>query len=400
MAEAARPLDGLRVVEFATLAAGPMVGTALGEFGAEVIKVEQPGAGDPMRTWGARKDGIGLVWKSVSRNKKCVTLDLRTEDGQELFHGLLDRSDVLIAGNRPSALARWGIDYESVHRAHPRIVMLHVTGYGRGGPASDRPGYGTLAEAMSGFAHVVGQPDGPPTLPPFMLADGVASLAATYAVMMALYHRDVHGGPGQLIDVNLIEPLARLIEFGPLAHDQLGVVPGRVGNRLDASAPRNAYRTADEKWLAISSASPSIAMRLYRAVDRPDLAENPDYVDPIRRQERALEVDRLVADWIAERTLDDAMKVFEAAEVAAAPVYGADQLLADEHLRARGTFLEVDDPEFGPVTVQGPVAQFSETPGRVQHLGRALGADNDTVLGGLLGIDAERLARLRQAGVI
>ena len=207
---------GLRVIEAATLAAGPMVGTALGEFGAEVIKVEQPGTGDPMRTWGNRKDGIGLVWKSVSRNKRCVTLDLRQPEGQELFHELLDVSDVLIVGNRPSALARWGIDYESVHARHPHVVMLHITGYGGGGPNSDRPGYGTLAEAMSGFAHVVGQPDGPPTLPPFMLADGVASLAATYAVMMALYHRDVHGGEGQLVDVNLIEPLARLIETSPL----------------------------------------------------------------------------------------------------------------------------------------------------------------------------------------
>ena len=151
-----------------------MVATALGEFGAEVVKVEQPGAGDPMRTWGNRRDGIGLVWKSLSRNKRCVTLDLRQTEGQDLFHQLLDQSDVLIVGNRPSALERWGIDYESVHAAHPRIVMLHVSGYGKGGPASDRPGYGTLAEAMSGFAHLTGQPDGPPTLPPFMLADGVA----------------------------------------------------------------------------------------------------------------------------------------------------------------------------------------------------------------------------------
>ena len=300
-----------------------------------------------MRTWGDRKDGIGLVWKSVSRNKRCVTLDLRQPEGQELFHQLLDVSDVLIVGNRPSALERWGIDYESVHAKHPHIVMLHVSGYGRGGPKSDRPGYGTLAEAMSGFAHLTGQPDGPPTLPPFMLADGVASQAATWAVMMALYHRDVHGGGGQLIDVNLIEPLARLIESSTLAFDQLGMIPGRVGNRLDASAPRNAYRTADDKWLAISSASPNIAMRVYRAIGRPELAEDPDYVDPVRRQERAGEVDKLVADWVGERTLDEAMKVFEAAEVTAAPVYDAQQLLADEHLRARGFFVEVDDPDLG-----------------------------------------------------
>jgi crotonobetainyl-CoA:carnitine CoA-transferase CaiB-like acyl-CoA transferase len=400
VADSSGPLAGLRVVEAATLAAGPMVGTALGEFGAEIIKVEPPGSGDPMRTWGDRRDGIGLVWKSVSRNKKCVTLDLRQAEGQELFHQLLDVSDVLVVGNRPSALARWGIDYESVHAAHPRVVMLHLSGYGRGGPKSDRPGYGTLAEAMSGFAHLTGQPDGPPTLPPFMLADGVASLAGTYAVMMALYHRDVHGGVGQLIDINLIEPLARLLESSTLSYDQLGVSPGRVGNRLDASAPRNAYRTLDDKWVAISSASPNIAMRVYRAVGRPELAENPDYVDPVRRQERAREVDQLVADWVRQHSLAEAMEVFERAEVTAAPIYDAEQLRTDEHLQARGTFIAMDDPDLGAMTVQAPVAVMSETPGRVEHLGRALGADNELVYTGLLGLDAARLAALQAAGVI
>ena len=401
MADApAGPLQGLRVVEAATLAAGPMVGTALGEFGAEVIKVEAPGSGDPLRTWGDRRDGIGLLWKSVSRNKRCVTCDLRRTDGQDLFHRLLDVSDVLIVGNRPSALVRWGIDYESVHEEHPHVVMVHITGYGKGGPKSDRPGYGTLAEAMSGFAQVTGQADGPPTLPPFMLADGVASLAATYAVMMALYHRDMNAGGGQLVDVSLIEPLARLIETSTLSFDQLGISPRRVGNRLDASAPRNAYRTADDKWLAISSASPSIAVRVFQAIGRADLAADADYVDPVRRQERAGEVDGLVATWVVERTLDEAMAVFEAADVTAAPVYDAAQLRAEEHLQARGTWVPLDDPDLGRVTVQGPVAQLSETPGRVDHLGRSLGADNDSVYGGLLGVGPDRLADLRAAAVI
>jgi len=396
----AGPLRGVRVVDAATLAAGPLVATAMGEFGADVIKVEQPGAGDPLRTWGERKDGIGLVWKSMSRNKRCVTLDLRQADGQELFHHLLEASDVLIVGNRPSAMARWGIDYDSVHERHPQLVMLHVSGFGGGGPKSDSPGFGTLAEAMSGFAHLTGQPDGPPTLPPFMLADGVAALAATYAVMMALYHRDVHGGGGQLVDVNLIEPLARLIESSTLAYDQLGKITGRVGNRFDASAPRNAYRTSDDKWLALSSASPTIAARVYRAIDRPDLADDPDYVDSIPRQQRAGEVDRLVADWVVGRTLAESMATFEAASVAAAPVYDAEQLLADEHLRARGTFVPVEDPDLGTVTVQAPVAVLSGTPGRIDHLGRHLGADNDAVFGDLLGVDPDRLAALRAAGVI
>lgn len=400
MPDALGPLHNLRVVDTATLAAGPVVATAFAEFGADVIKVEQPGSGDPMRTWGERKDDLGLVWKSISRNKRCVTLDLRPEEGQKLFHELLDVSDVVIFGNRPSALARWGLDWDSVHRAHPRIVMLHISGYGAGGPKSDRPGFGTLAEAMSGFAHLTGQPDGPPTLPPFMLADGVAGMAATYAVLIALYHRDLHGGEGQLVDVNLIEPLARLIESATLTYDQLGVIPGRVGNRLDASAPRNAYRTSDGKWLAISGASPTIALRVFRAVGRPDMAANPDYVDPVMRQSHALEVDEAVCDWIGRHTLEQAMAVFEAADVAAAPVYDAAQLLADEHLQARGTFVSVHDPDLGPVTVQAPVARLSGTPGQISHLGRPLGADNETVFGDLLGVAPERLSELREAGTI
>ena len=400
MPDGALPLQGLRVIDAATLAAGPMVATALGEFGAEVIKVEQPGAGDPLRTWGHQKDGIGLFWKSVGRNKLCVTLDLRQDEGQELFHRLLDVSDVLVVNNRPSALARWGLDYQSVHRAHPNLIMLHVTGYGGGGPASDRPGFGTLAEAMSGFAHVTGQLDGPPTLPPFFLADGIAAQSATYAVMMALYHRDLHGGTGQLVDVNLVEPLARLVETSTLAYSQLGIVMGRTGTGSMPVRPRNAYRTADGEWVALSSASRNIVMRLYRAVDRPDLAEDEEYVDPIRRQAHGDEIDEVVAQWISVRDQADVMRIFEEAEVAAAPVYDAAQLLADEHLRARGSFLEVEDPDLGLMTVQAPVAVLSETPGRVDHLGRGIGADNDAIFGGLLGLDAARLQALRAAGTI
>jgi len=388
------------VIDAATLAAGPMVATMLGEFGAEVIKVEQPGRGDPLRTWGEQKDGIGLFWKSMSRNKQCVTLDLRNADGQEVFHRLLDVSDVLVINHRPSALARWGLDYDSVHAAHPRLVMLHVTGYGGGGPKSDRPGFGTLAEAMSGFAHVTGQPEGPPTLPPFFLADGVAAQSATAAVMMALYDRDLHGGSGQLVDVNLVEPLARLIETSTLAYSQLGTIPGRVGNLLPASAPRNAYETADRKWVAISSASPNAALRVFRAIDRPELADDPEYADPVSRQRRAVEIDALVAEWIRGRTLDEVMAAFEQADVAAAPVYDAQQLLADEHLRARGSFVRVEDQDLGTMTVQAPVARMSETPGTIEHLGRALGADNEAVYGGLLGLGAERLDALRAIGTI
>src|SRR5690606_30589211 len=218
-------LEGIRVLDFATLAAAPLVATYLGEFGADVIKIEQPGTGDPIRTWGNQRDGVGLMWKSLSRNKCGITLNLRAAEGQELARQLVRTADVVIVNTRPQTLRAWGLDYESLREVNDRVVMLHITGFGLTGPKSERPGFGTLGEAMSGFAHITGEADGPPTLPPFMLADGVASLNAAYAVLMALYHRDVHGGPGQLIDVNLIDPLARLLEQTLLGYDQLGLVP-------------------------------------------------------------------------------------------------------------------------------------------------------------------------------
>ncbi|NMH96883.1 CaiB/BaiF CoA transferase family protein [Pseudonocardia acidicola] len=394
------PLSGIRVIDAATLAAGPLVATWLGEFGAEVIKVEQPDGGDPLRQWGAQKDGIGLMWKSLGRNKKSVTLNLRKAPGRDLLRDLVRHADVLVMNLRPSTLSRWGLDHPCLATVNPRLVMLHVSGFGAGGPKSDRPGFGTLGEAMSGFAHLTGQPDGPPTLPSFMLADGVAALTATYAVMMALYHRDVHGGDGQLIDVNLIEPLARLIEQPVLSYDQLGIVPGRTGNRWDISAPRNTYRTKDGHWLAMSGSAPTIAMRALRAVGRADLTTDPRFAEAQQRLRHAAEIDRVMAEWIGERTLDDAVAAFEEAEVAAAPIYDAAQLLADPQLQARGVYTAHPDPDLGSMRVQGPVPRFSATPGRVEHLGPALGEHNDEIYGGLLGLDDDRRRRLTDDGVI
>ncbi|MEU4657410.1 CoA transferase [Streptomyces sp. NPDC023723] len=394
------PLAGLRVIDAATLAAGPLIATWLGEHGAEVIKVEQPDGGDPMREWGAQKDGVGLMWKSLSRNKKSITLNLRTEEGRGLLRTLCGQADVVILNLRPSTQRKWGLDYPSLAAGHPGLVMVHVTGYGAGGPKSDRPGFGTLGEAMSGFAHLTGSPEGPPTLPSFMLADGVAGLTATYAVMMALYHRDVHGADGQLIDINLIEPLARLLEQPVLTYDQLGTVPGRTGNRWDISAPRNVYLTKDGHWLAMSGSAPSIARRALRAVGRPELTADPRFAEAQSRLRNAPQIDAIMADWIGERTLEDAMTVFEEADVAAAPVYNARQQLEDPQLRARNVYPAVPDPELGSMRVQAPVPRFSTTPGRIEHLGPTLGEHNDEVYGDLLGLDGDRLGALREQGVI
>ena len=393
-------LDGVRVLDLATLAAGPLVATYLGEFGAEVIKVEEPRNGDPIRTWGNQRDGIGLMWKSVSRNKRSVTLNLRCEEGQELVRQLVSRADVLIVNTRPQTLRKWGLDYDRLRAVNERLVMLHITGYGLTGPKSERPGFGTLGEAMSGFAHITGEANGPPTLPPFMLADGVASLNAAYAVMMALYHRDVHGAPGQLIDVNLIDPLARLLEQTLLGYDQLGLVPGRAGNRWDISAPRNTYRTADGKWLAMSGSSPALALRVFGAIGRADLIDDTDFSDPQQRLARAREVDAMVADWVATKTLSEAMAVFEAAEVAAAPVYDITALVTDEQLVHREVFVPVKDDDLGAMTVQAPVPRFSDSPGRIDHLGPSLGEHNAEVYGELLGLSPNDIDDLHARRVL
>ncbi|OBF44644.1 acyl-CoA transferase [Mycolicibacterium peregrinum] len=393
-------LSGIRVLDLATLAAAPLAATYLGEFGADVIKVEQPGQGDPIRTWGNQRDGVGLMWKSVSRNKKSVTANLRVAEGQDLVRRLVDKSDVVIVNTRPQTLAKWGLDYESLRLVNNRVVMLHITGYGLSGPKSERPGFGTLGEAMSGFAHVTGEAEGPPTLPPFMLADGVASLNAAYAVMMALYHRDVHGAGGQLIDINLVDPLARLLEQNLLGYDQLGIVPRRAGNRWDISAPRNTYRTSDGRWLAMSGSSPSLALRVFRAIGRDDLVSDDDFSDPQRRLARAAEVDSVVAEWVAAQTLSEAMAVFDAAEVAAAPVYEIADLVADEQLQHRGVFVSVADDELGAMTVQAPVPRFSGNAGRVDSLGPRLGEHNAEVYHELLGLTAEEIDHLHTAGVL
>ncbi|MEZ0365732.1 CaiB/BaiF CoA transferase family protein [Mycobacterium sp. pUA109] len=393
-------LDGIRVLDLATLAAAPLAATYLGEFGADVIKIEQPDGGDPIRSWGNQRDDVGLMWKSVSRNKRSITCNLRVPDGQQLVRKLVAHADVVIANTRPQTLRKWGLDYPALREVNDRIVMLHITGFGLTGPKSERPGFGTLGEAMSGFANITGEADGPPTLPPFMLADGVASLNGAYAVMMALYHRDVHGAPGQLIDINLIDPLARLLEQTLLGYDQLGLVPTRAGNRWDISAPRNTYRTADGRWLAMSGSSPALALRVFRAIGRADLVDDADFSDPQRRLARAREVDQVVADWVATKTLAEAVAVFDAEQVAAAPVYDITDLVADEQLAHREVFVKVGDSQLGAMTVQAPVPRFSDAAGRVEHLGPRLGEHNTEVYGELLNLTASDIDDLRARGVL
>jgi len=369
-------LGGLRVIDMATLIAGPGAARYLGDFGAEVIKVEAPG-GDGTRRLGWRDpaDGETLFWKQVARNKRTVVLDLKTPEGLGAMRALIDRSDVLIENLRVGKLEAIGLDPADLLARNPGLVVLRVSGFGQDGPYATRPGFATLAEAMSGFAGLSGEPDGPPLLPPVALTDEVTAMVGAFAVMVALRHRD-HTGEGQVIDVNLLESIINVMGPLPAVWAQRGELQERLGSGIPYSVPRGTFRCADGVWVAISTTADSVAQRVLGIVGADG---DPRFADFPGRIEHRVELDRIVGDWVGARTSDEVLRVFTAAEAAIAPVYSVADLLADEHVRARRAFTEVDG-----VTMLGPVARLSATPGRVRHAGRALGADTEAVLAEIL----------------
>jgi crotonobetainyl-CoA:carnitine CoA-transferase CaiB-like acyl-CoA transferase len=393
------PLTGIRVLDVATLFAGPTAATLLGDFGAEVIKVEHPG-GDPLRTHGHVKDGHGLWWKVLGRNKWTVTIDLSTPDGQELLRGLARQADVLIENFRPGVLERWGLGYDALSDGNPGLVLLRTTGFGQFGPYASRRGFGTLAESMSGFAELTGEPDGPPTLPPFGLADGIAGITGAYAVMLALYQRDARGGRGQVIDLAIIEPIMTVVGAQPTVYDQLGLLLPRTGNRSTNNAPRNTYLTRDGRWVAISTSTTPIAERVMRLVGRPDVVDEPWFGSGIERAEHGDDLDGAVAAWIAERDFEEVMREFEEAGAAIAPVYDASHVLEDPQYRALESIVTLDDEDLGPLRIQNVLFRMLDTPGAVRFAGRRLGQDTRRVLADRLGLSPERLDELAAKGVI
>jgi len=392
------PLAGLRVVDAATLFAGPLAATYLGDFGADVVKVEHPRRPDAARGHGQAKDGHGLWWKTLGRNKRTVTLDLKHPGGAATMRRLVAGADVLVENFLPGTLERWGLGPDVLLADNPGLVLARVTAFGQDGPYAGRPGFGSLAEAMSGFAAVTGEPDGPPTLPPFGLADGIAALATAYAVLAALRHRDATG-EGQVVDLAIIEPILMMLGAPLTAYDQLGYVQPRTGNRSANNAPRNVYRTRDGQWVAVSTSSQSIAERVVRMVGRPDLVDEPWFASGGQRAEHADELDAAVGGWIAERDRAAVLAAFEEAEAAVSPVYDVRGVLEDPQYRARGTALTVDDPDLGPLVMQNVLFRLSETPGEVRWSGRGHGADTDAVLAEL-GLSADEIARLRAAGAV
>jgi crotonobetainyl-CoA:carnitine CoA-transferase CaiB-like acyl-CoA transferase len=399
MSESRQALGGIRVLDASTLFAGPLAATILGDFGAEVLKIEHP-RGDPVRDHGYSKDGIPLWWKMLSRNKRTITLNLSKVQGQSIMEQLVADADVLVENFRPGTLERWNLPPDRLLEINPGLIVARITGFGQFGPYSGRPGFGTLAESMSGFAHITGSPDGPPTLPPFGLADGVTAQAAANAILMALYFRDARGGTGQVLDLAIIEPILTILGPQPIVYDQLGIVQTRTGNRSVNNAPRNTYQTADGRWVAVSTSAQTIAERVMRLVGRPEVIDEPWFGSGAERAKHADILDEYVGGWIASHDLDQVVEKFEEAEAAVAPIYDISQIMVDPQYQALGSIVSVDDPELGSVKMQNVMFRMSETPGRVQWAGRGLGADNRSVFGDELGFSDEQLQMLSEEGVL
>lgn len=391
-------LANIRVIDAATLFAGPLAATLLGDFGADVIKVEHP-KGDAVRNHGYQKNGVPLWWKVLSRNKRAITLNLSQSTGQELMSRLLQKADVLIESFRPGTLERWNLGPDVLHRLNPQLVIARVTGFGQFGPYKDRPGFGTLAEAMSGFAAMTGEPKGAPTLPPFGLADGIAGLATASAILMALRARD-RIGHGQIVDMAIIEPILTILGPQPTWYDQLGIVQERRGNGSVNNAPRNVYRTSDERWVAMSTSAQSIAERVMRLVGRPEIINEDWFASGAERAKHADELDAAVGTWIAQRPLKEVMNKFEEAQAAVAPIYDIRDIFEDPQYQALNSIITVQDPELGPLKMQNVMFRLSETPGRISSTGRTKGADNEAVYRELLGLDHDCLNELAARGVI
>jgi succinyl-CoA---D-citramalate CoA-transferase len=398
---AAGPLVGLRVLELGTMIAAPTAGAQFADFGAEVIKVEHPEFGDDLRHWPPFKGDIPLWWKVTNRNKRLVTLNLSTPEGQSLVREMIGRFDLVIENFRPGTLERWGLSYETISRLNPRIILVRISGYGQDGPYSRRGGYGTIAEAMSGVPSFTGSPNGPPTLSAFPLVDVLAGMSAVQSAMMAIYERDIRGSNvGQFIDVSLYESMFRLVDSQVIAFDQIGLVKSRNGNRMAEDSPRNTYRTRDGRWIAISAGSQKTFSRLVAAIGQPDLTTDARFNTNRRRVENADVLDGIMVRYFESVDAAEAMRQMVEFDVVAGPVYDIRDILGDEHFLARENVITVDDPDLGAVRMQGVIPKFSRTPGKVRHPGGHAGADNDWFYRRVLGLTDDACRDLKAKRVI
>ncbi|RTL72157.1 MAG: CoA transferase [Hyphomicrobiales bacterium] len=400
-AAARGPLRGLKVLDIATIIAAPFAATLLADYGADVVKVEMPGAGDGARGFPPHKEGKALWWKVTNRGKKFITLDLRKPEGQDLFKRLLPQFDVLIENFRPGTLAGWGLSREVLWSLQPRLVILRTTGFGQNGPYSHRPGFARSFEAMAGLTYITGEPDGEPMHNGYPMGDAVGGLFGAIGVLAALWKRARDPScPGEEIDLSLTEASFRLLEMLPIEYDQLGVVRERSGNANQYSAPSAVFRTQDGRWITMSGSTNAIYAKNCAAIGRPDLASDPRFADNTSRSRHAKELNAIFREWCLDHTLEQVLAAFDQAGGTIAPVYAIDQIVADPHMQAREAIVSVPDGDFGHVRMSNVVPRFTKDPGRIRHAAGAIGEDNAEVYGERLGLAPGAIEALKKAGIV
>jgi len=395
------PLAGLRVLDISNVIAGPFAAALLGDFGAEVLKVELPGGGDPLRGLPPHKEGKSLLWKAVNRNKKAITLDLRKPEGQALFGRLLPRFDVLVENYRPGTLDRWNLTKEKLWELQPKLVILRVTGFGQTGPYSGFAGFARLFEAYAGLTYITRAPGEPPMHPGYPIGDPVGGVFGAFGVLAALLHRAKHpDAPGQEIDLSCTEAMMRLLEVLPIEFDQLGQVHEPIGNGNAYVSPGGMFRSGDGEWLTFAGATQSVFERFCRLIGREELIADPKYANNPLRMKHAQELNAIVAQWIGARPYRDAIRELSEAGVAVAPVYSNRDIAQDAQVLFRKSVTRIEDADFGSVAVPCVVPRLSATPGEARSAGPGAGAHNDDVYGGWLGLSESEMNDLRRSGVI
>jgi crotonobetainyl-CoA:carnitine CoA-transferase CaiB-like acyl-CoA transferase len=392
-------LADLRVLELGSMLAGPFVGSMLADFGAEVIKVEKPGVPDPLREWPPHKDGSPLWWKTMSRGKRVIEVDVSRPEGRHAALRLIERSDIVIENFRPGTMERWGLDPAVLDTKLPHVVWVRVSGYGQTGPYRKQGGYATIAEGFSGLASFTGFPETGPIVSAFPLGDYLAGLFGAYGAIVAVHERR-RSGRGQVVDVSLFEPFVRIIESVVVRYDQTGQKKPRLGNQMEEDVPRNVYSTADDSYVSISCGSQRIFENLCDAIDRADLKSDPRFATMADRVANRGAIDAIVKGWIAAQPVEVALSRLSAHQVIAGRINDIADVLADPHVLARRTIASVDDPELGPMRMPAPVPNLSATPGTIRWTGREAGHDTKAVLRDIAGLAEDAIASLRRSGVI
>lgn len=394
------PLKGLKVLELGSLIAGPFAGRLMADFGAEVIKVEPPEKGDPIRKWRMLQNGTSLWWYIQSRNKKSLSLDLNQGEAQEIIRELSNEVDIIIENFKPGTLEKWGIGYEDLKMINPKIIMVRVSGYGQDGPYRNKPGFGSIGEAMGGIRYLTGYPDRPPTRMGISLGDSVSALYAVIGALMAVYHRDQPGGEGQCIDVALYESIFSLMESTVPEFDHFGVIRERSGSTLPGIAPSNTYLCKDGKYIVIGANGDSIFKRLMEAIDRPVLRDDPKYASNDGRVKNSEFLDEVIGDWTKEHSLEEALKILNDYNIPAGSIYNVEDMVNDPHFQARNMIYEMDVEGLGKLKAPGIVPKLSKTPGGIQWAGPKIGEHTEQVLKENLGISEEKYKQLVDSGVI